>query len=233
MSLKVVGVTGVDGYATTATIPTGTQAGDLLVLAITAGSTTTSRLTSLGDGVNYGIYYGISDGDLTPIPITHPSGGTGFHFLTDSHSLVTYGGVISVDATAQQAPVGGINPAIPPAPAGSHLAAVVALVSSVGTVAGGINADSTGRWTSDAYQWPDKWSLRISSWTAGEVADPIPPGSFAIDGTDPQWAAATLGLRVTATPATRQFPRDDGAGLSAGPRIHPPPRSRRTVGGYQ
>lgn len=32
---------------------------------------------------------------------------------------------------------------------------------------------------------------------------------------------------------TRLWPRDDGRGLSPGPRIHPPTRAQRIVGGYQ
>lgn len=31
----------------------------------------------------------------------------------------------------------------------------------------------------------------------------------------------------------RQYPRDDGLGLSSAPRIHPPPKGRRIAGGYQ
>lgn len=41
--------------------------------------------------------------------------------------------------------------------------------------------------------------------------------------------------RSTAVPVTRQYPRDDGAGLSSARRIHPPPKNRaraRWVGGY-
>lgn len=33
--------------------------------------------------------------------------------------------------------------------------------------------------------------------------------------------------------AVRQWPRDDADGLGAAPRIYPPPRSQRLVGGYQ
>lgn len=35
------------------------------------------------------------------------------------------------------------------------------------------------------------------------------------------------------TTVTRQWPRDDGRGLSSGPRLFPPPKSRRLVGGHQ
>lgn len=31
----------------------------------------------------------------------------------------------------------------------------------------------------------------------------------------------------------RQYPRDDGAGLSSAPRLFPPPKGQRLVGGYQ
>ena len=45
---------------------------------------------------------------------------------------------------------------------------------------------------------------------------------------DPQVEVASL------YPVVRQYPRDDGAGLSAAPRLFPPPKRRqRVVGGYQ
>lgn len=49
---------------------------------------------------------------------------------------------------------------------------------------------------------------------------------------------AYLAARVTYTDATapgviRQYPRDDARGLSSAPRLYPPPKARRIVGGYQ
>lgn len=45
---------------------------------------------------------------------------------------------------------------------------------------------------------------------------------------DPQVEVASL------YPVVRQYPRDDGAGLSAAPRLYPPPkRQQRVVGGFQ
>lgn len=39
---------------------------------------------------------------------------------------------------------------------------------------------------------------------------------------------------ASVTPVVRQYPREDGAGLSAAPRLYPPPkRQQRVVGGYQ
>lgn len=40
-------------------------------------------------------------------------------------------------------------------------------------------------------------------------------------------------VEVDSLPVTRLHPRDDGRGLSSAPRIHPPPKARRIVGGYQ
>lgn len=44
--------------------------------------------------------------------------------------------------------------------------------------------------------------------------------------------AVVMGLRVASTPVTRQYPRDDGRGLSSAARLYPTPKSQRIVGGH-
>lgn len=46
------------------------------------------------------------------------------------------------------------------------------------------------------------------------------------------WQVLMYGLNVDTEPVTRQFPRDDGRGLSAAPRLYPPSKSQRVVGGH-
>ena len=42
----------------------------------------------------------------------------------------------------------------------------------------------------------------------------------------------TYGASALATPVTRLYPRDDALGLGSAPRLYPPPRRGRIVGGY-
>lgn len=54
------------------------------------------------------------------------------------------------------------------------------------------------------------------------------PGDPALGGSI--W---TYGLIPLVKPATRQYPREDGTGHSSAPRLYPPPKSQRVIGGHQ
>lgn len=73
---------------------------------------------------------------------------------------------------------------------------------------------------------------------AAEATFTMPgPGLLAIHAEDDTDDPFGDGFYIDAlvpidAPATRLFPRDDAAGLSAAPRLYPPPKARRIVGGY-
>ncbi len=72
------------------------------------------------------------------------------------------------------------------------------------------------------------------------------PGTFGNNTSGTSVRVTYVGLQIltdayvppepptgTALPAARQWPREDGRGWSSAPRLYPPPKSSRIVGGHQ
>lgn len=79
-------------------------------------------------------------------------------------------------------------------------------------------------------------NFTASPWLRGPFAVGEGEHVCAIYGWDTVTSAMFVGAAISYTgesPKTRLYPRDDSLGLSAGPRIHPPPRSRRIAGGHK
>lgn len=80
-----------------------------------------------------------------------------------------------------------------------------------------------------------------STWPGGRKVIPVEipyAGIIAIrfsdDPSDPSgdWTYFDMAVPVE-VPVVRQYPRDDEHGFGAGPRLYPPPRADRVVGGFQ
>lgn len=95
--------------------------------------------------------------------------------------------------------------------------------------------DSLIAWTDDPF--PDG----SSTWSAPLGVTPLRPGTYtvyAIERDDafrpsPRSNLVTFTVLANGSPATRMYPRDDALGLGSAPRIHPPPKRGRVVGGYR
>ncbi len=122
------------------------------------------------------------------------------------------------------------------APLGDHEAAIVTLNQrNAGIIGGQIFGDDTGEWLRAEGIAVGRAALTTQYWDADPaVRVPIAPGLWRPDGAKPVVLGFITVLTVTSDrKATRQYPRDDALGLGSAPRLYPPPRARRIVGGYQ
>ena len=122
------------------------------------------------------------------------------------------------------------------------------LGSEVGTFQRGGSFTIEAPATNTIYDWADGWTLVQSG--SVSVADAFAAG-FEIrlrrlnttSASDGDWGLRVYEIvasgegEVTPPPTTltvvRQYPRDDGLGLSSAPRLYPASKARRLVGGYQ
>jgi hypothetical protein len=232
VSLVLVGSSTGIGSPATIALPAGTVEGDLILLAITnAADLTDPRLTNVQSGT--GLYYGISDGNLAPVTVTFGPPGLG----DNGYALMVVRGVtaLSVPAVTVQTgdiagttPIGGVT-----VPSDAWDAAVaIAAIKSRG-VPGGFVIDSTGGWTfgDTAEVTTPFWAPAVFTTDPGQgripVPVPVPVSSSSVNDTR---FFAIIGL-ITTPPVTRQFPRDDAYGVVGGPRVYPPTRGGRVVGG--
>lgn len=83
----------------------------------------------------------------------------------------------------------------------------------------------------ETYPWPTPPTVPIST-SFGLLVESVSRGDLLyIDDLD-FTRLPFVPLVQAARPVTRLYPRDDAAGLSSAPRIHPPPRARRIIGGH-
>ena len=237
--------------------PPGTMAGDFAVLALTTGQTVVGTVFThdhevlieiIGQPQNAHFYHALLPSDFTPteypIEVAWEGGipGSSFHFLYESANLAVYRNVAAVTDILIDEPT---DPFIRPyeypggaAVGGPHPhddvfaeAAVVSVWERSATVTGIPSPDLTGVWTQDT-DIGRRMSSTINRWSSSGLLALVPPGEFLMPGTDPIWGSVTYAVDLDVRRATRQYPRDDTLGLGSAPRIHPPPRARRIVGGY-
>lgn len=65
------------------------------------------------------------------------------------------------------------------------------------------------------------------------VGRPTAPSSATLRVMEWAWVVNWTVTSPDIAPVTRRYPRDDGRGMSSAPRLFPPSRSARMVGGYQ
>lgn len=236
----------VGGSLTPALSPAATLPGDLLVLAIVDGESDEFGGFSpalldpaFPDYLWAGARFA-SDAGVSSFGVTYDSLG-GLSFLYQGWVMVAYRGVRSVDGESLSAGHGVISPpanpyATPPVPIGVEQAAITIIGSTNGTVAGRPQADVTGSWTNDGSVQRGRQSASIyhTHSLSYPNAGLIPGGEFVVSGTSPTWSAMSFGVVLEPNlrrRVTRQYPRDS-LGLAAAPRLYPPPRTGRLVGGH-
>lgn len=251
-SLQVVGSATVEnpsaGGVAAIDWPLGTQPGDFAVLilctaVVVDGTIFEHDLTAEyfipGQPAFVGWYHAFVpegyDPVDNPIGLAWAGGppGTSLHFLYEGANLVVYRNVKSLVGTDVHAPLAGsLSPYEYPGDDLVCNAAVLGVQSLTGTVIGAPGNDTLGTWTADNGLFR-RLSSRTYHWDAGGLKGSIPPGSFPIPGTLPSFSSLVYALDLTGDVAVRQYPRDDTLGLGSAPRIYPPPKARRVVGGYQ
>ncbi len=230
MAVEFIGHTAYAGDGTGLTsiaLPPGTAAGDLVVLAAaTQGSfydIGDSRLTRVTPNAYTGYpefdcQWGRLEDDLSPIsPISSTFGATVTLVLIyrDAAGLTgSFEGRWSAAGDPQVTAETGYEQAI-----------------SILLTRDGMPGYPDG-YIPDAIAAPGGYLLNfsVSHWDSGSAA---PAAPFTTSGAS-SWRTRTFAVSG-GPPAIRRYPRDDGQGLSAAPRLHPLPRSidRRIVGGIQ
>lgn len=121
---------------------------------------------------------------------------------------------------------------------GGYDSAWMIVASTNGTVGGHPEADELGAWDFRNFDQQGRAGHSHYTWVSLDPDVPelrIAPGpEIHVSGTRPNWdgfAVALERLSDTKRPVTRQWPRDS-LGLASAPRIFPPPRTNRVVGGH-
>jgi len=236
-------------------LPAGTEIGDLVTVGIVRGNVSPDTtvpdprfvydvaiasgetVTGLG-----GVW--VSRGPLEDLSdiVVNIGGTSAAAYLVTAWRGVTWAGVQSranagTDDSNIKFPHGGF---------GEPQTAAIGIVLAANSAAwpeGEIDADGSGAWTLAATTQDNTVTDVLSRfehvlafyWTSPTPSDP-PPGDIAYHpGISQSWRAVMLAAadRAEVLEVVRQYPRDDGRGLSSAPRLYPPPRARRRVGGYQ
>lgn len=239
MTLKVRSTASAGNSTSSIPFPAGALVGDLIVINVLYGylDPADPRLVT----VDTGVYYLVVTNTMARDPFIPTWTGGGFGFLLEGYQLVVYQNVRTIVPPATYNPnaqplVLTNRPPVPPVTYSTDLPAAIAILEGIsGTVTGPVNSDSTGAWTTDSAFRPNRSSGRIEHYVGPRDLAEFPPGSFPSSGTSPSANGWVLAITVTdKPPAVRQYPRDDGLGLSSAPRHYPQPkRSQRVVAGYQ
>lgn len=229
MVLEVVAVASVAGPVTDIDLPVETEADDLVVLAISnlLSPIVDARLVTPDPGLSYFF----AGADLAPL--TGISQDDGIFGGDAVHALAVIRGVIDVSAAAVLHETGdqaGGTPISPPVPSGGYSGAVAGWLTHTRGVTGPLDDDSDGNWTT-LQTAAAFYAAQVMFWPTDHIQTiPVPVHESLGSLTDYR-AAMVLGLNA-APLVTRQYPRDDSLGIGSAPRLYPPPKRNRKVGGY-
>jgi len=176
--IMFIGTTVQDDSLTSIALPLGTQEGDLIVVpSIAWGSVSSSDPRLIGDsglGSPDFIKWGYEDGSGDPISIIVED--SAFDWATTSVSVFRNVKVEDWDLASAGSSPGSFN-SLP-----SSFAAIGAIIAKTGTIAGGLNTDSTLDWTEVSHGDDVKVYTSVNTWESLTSAS-TPVGSFAMSGT--------------------------------------------------
>lgn len=235
--MRLTEVGGEVGSDTTAELPGGVLPGDLLVAAVTNGDLGATGWLNLDLAGVDNAYTKVADGTETSMAVTYNSSG-GLSFLLNGWQVSAFRGFRAYEdfAAPTAADLDYTLPAVPPVPPGEHRAAVMVVSSRNGTVAGHPEQDLGGFWVLSRFNQRGRRASTIYWWNSSVLPDRelVPAASIRVTGTAPKWQAVAFSVDLIPDDTrlvTRQWPRDS-LGLAAAPRIYPPPRTNRLVGGH-
>lgn len=187
----VVGVTTIVGLHSSIDIPARTSEGDILVLALGGGCSVSDARMDAGYQPNPagitpgGLWLGRATATQSPLVITTTEAGSAGALMSVSASPAT--------VTQDTKSTGTGMPFSPTLPAGSAAFGIAAIFAGSGLVAGQLQADSAGKWTTQATAWTggSKTSVYIGTCDTG-----IPSGgSWQTAGSDAYWGARIVGVQ--------------------------------------
>jgi hypothetical protein len=221
-------------------LPAGTQPDDLLVLCISGltWSSADPRLHQLRS--DRSIYIGRADASPADVSFSTTGGFGGSTFAYSA--LVALRGVVDLLESANvigDSPGTGAQVATVPVPGRpakepGKLAAITVLQTADLAFVDSSFGPAPDSWLVRAYPSGVRRDCVIATWVEETPVDPIPTSTWTITGgTDAVWASTCIPMWVSAVPpVTRQWPRDDGLGISSGVRRFPPVKAGRRFGGY-
>jgi hypothetical protein len=229
--LIVVAIDGSTDPAATIPLPAATVPDDVIFLVVSNLSANISdpRFTLVA-GTGGSMYVSTSTGDNSPI-----TGVTQFPdgFGDSGYVLAVLRGITAMSTPtvlSVTAPDVFSGVAIPVAvPDGSYNAAV-GLYSLHGRGSPGSTNLADGVWTETVQQTTPFFANAVALWNLEDFSAIPPPIVSSNSAVTDTRAYAIFGL-TTIPPVVRQYPRDDSYGQVGGPRLFPPPRGRRVVGG--
>lgn len=194
----LVGYTTVVNNASSIAVPAGTQAGDLLVLVLSArinaacsdGRFDAGYHHTAGTAWSGGIWLGTADGSGSAVSITLDSTAADGGVDCVGALAAFTGSPLTITAEADTHSSGSpMNPAVP----SSGSFGIAGISMGAGLVAGSISTESTGAWTDVVKlgnQGSGKSSVYIGYSTAG-----TPAGTWTSTGGSDNWDARILGVQ--------------------------------------
>lgn len=230
----LIGAASVTNYADVIPLPEGTQTGDLIIVALIGGlfgpaaaNVPDDRMELIDnagmDGRPTWVGYGTVGEDLDPVAV-ELRGGIGAIGQFASGLLLTYRGMEADPTRVVHAPVDeesgtgeGIVPALPGQGTGAF--GVLLTSSGFGGAYSSIDWARTGLFVDQA--GAGSYAVVSVAWAANTEVPEFPQPQ-----TDPtnSWRVVVFGYNDITLTVVRQWPRDDGRGLSGATRIHPVPR---------
>jgi len=241
---EIVATYGVDGLVDHIDLPPDVEPGDLIVACITAvpididPAHVDGRWNAFGGVANAIVYWGFVQDDTSPIPVEQSD----FAGLDAGHTLAVYRGIDTIEdprtcfkfAVKDDDLGGGIEnlfESLPPA--GVWHGALSGVVAHGRGVPGQIQV--VAPWVNDVRTFTPFYAaacLREDTFTFPHLGAASAPAIWYDGLVSDARVVVTFGFTLTiGIEATRQFPRDDAAGVIGGPRVYPPARSGRVAGG--
>lgn len=175
-TITLVGTNTVVGTTTSLALPSGTQAGDLIVVAsigFDSNGTTDARLAFNSiDGAGVLVAWGPEDGSADALAI-HPVSAFGYA----ASIVAVYRGVQVVDWASTQI---ASSPMVLPTFAAAF-AAIGVVTGANGSTAGLLGHDTTASWTNNVEADGTKAHVSINSWESVAAAT-SPAGNFNLSG---------------------------------------------------